>query len=457
MNRFAVAASLVAAFAAGAALAQEKKPDRETKVRDDKARVEADAKWIYDDLPRGIEEAKKSGKPLLVVFRCIPCEACAKIDEDVVARDPIVAKLLDQYVCVRIPHANGMDLTVFQFDYDQSWAAFFLEPDMTILGRYGTRSSRTDSSSDVSLEGFAKTLQRVIAIHSAIAGASAAFPSFWERTRKKLEPKRGPAPDVQRPEDYPTLKNKFGPSLDWNGEVATSCIHCHMVREAERRTFRDAGRPIPEWVIFPDPSPRALGLVMDPKDSTRVLDVTPGSSAAKDGFRTGDLIHSIDGQPTMSIADVQWVLRSASGAESVTAYVSHDNSEEMKPMKLSLPPGWRAKDDISWRASSWDLRRMTTGGMLLETLSADDRAKLSIKDGAMALRVKFLGANGPQGAAKRAGFQQGDVVVALNGRMDVMTETQWMTWLVNATKVGDSVPATVLRDGKKVDLVLPMQ
>lgn len=28
--------------------------------------------WIYDDLDAGIAEAKKSGKPLLVVYRCVP-------------------------------------------------------------------------------------------------------------------------------------------------------------------------------------------------------------------------------------------------------------------------------------------------------------------------------------------------------------------------------------------------
>ncbi len=160
MKPFIPLAALAVVLAAGAALAQEKKVDRETKVRDDKARVAAMDSWIYDDLPRGIEEAKKTGKPLLVVFRCIPCEACAQIDEDVVTRDPIVAKLLDQYVCVRIPHANGMDLSIFQFDYDQSWAAFLMEPDMTILGRYGTRSSQKDSTNDVSLEGFARRARR---------------------------------------------------------------------------------------------------------------------------------------------------------------------------------------------------------------------------------------------------------------------------------------------------------
>ena len=28
--------------------------------------------WIYDDLEAGVAEGKKSGKPLLVVLRCVP-------------------------------------------------------------------------------------------------------------------------------------------------------------------------------------------------------------------------------------------------------------------------------------------------------------------------------------------------------------------------------------------------
>src|SRR6185436_20485538 len=177
--------------------------------------VEAAGKWIYDDLPRGIDEAKTSGKPLLVVFRCIPCEACAKLDEDVVTRDPIVAALLDKFVCVRVPHANGMDLSLFQFDYDQSWTAFLMNADLTIYGRYGTRSSRKDSADDVSLEGFAKTLEGALAMH-----ADHPKDKEWlDRT------KRGESSDVRTPENFPSLRDKYKPTLDWEGKVAPSCIH----------------------------------------------------------------------------------------------------------------------------------------------------------------------------------------------------------------------------------------
>ncbi len=46
--------------------------DRDTKVRNDRNQVEAIGSWIYNDLAQGFTQAKASGKPLLVVFRCVP-------------------------------------------------------------------------------------------------------------------------------------------------------------------------------------------------------------------------------------------------------------------------------------------------------------------------------------------------------------------------------------------------
>jgi serine protease Do len=205
---------------------------------------------------------------------------------------------------------------------------------------------------------------------------------------------------------------------------------------------------------------------MDPNEMARVKSVVPGSSAEKDGFRAGDEIRSLDGEMIVSVADLQWVLHEAGDAASLEARVLRSASAKpdefwdkilILPLKLTLAPGWRARGDISWRASSWDLRRMTTGGMLLDALPAAERTKLGIADAAMALVAKHVGQYGAQAAAKNAGFRQGDVIVAAGGRTDVRTETEWMTWLVNAKKPGDTVPVTVLRDGKSVELTLPMQ
>src|SRR5262245_14712065 len=107
---------------AGAAAAQ----TREEKVRRDRQKVEADGFWIYNDLAQGLTEARRKGWPLLVTLRCVPCEECVKLDEDLVHQDPRLRPLLEQFVRVRLVSTNGLDLSLFQFDTDQSFAAFLL-------------------------------------------------------------------------------------------------------------------------------------------------------------------------------------------------------------------------------------------------------------------------------------------------------------------------------------------
>ena len=100
---------------------------------------------------------------------------------------------------------------------------------------------------------------------------------------------------------------------------------------------------------------------------------------------------------------------------------------------------------------------MVTGGLLLEDLSAEERTKAGIGEDAMALVVKHVGEYGAHAVAKKAGFQKGDVVVAVDGRKDALTESGLLAWLAEKTKPGDRVPVTVLRGGKRIDLTLPMQ
>ena len=45
---------------------------RDEKVIEDREALVDDDSWFYDNLPAGIEEARATGKPLMVVLRCIP-------------------------------------------------------------------------------------------------------------------------------------------------------------------------------------------------------------------------------------------------------------------------------------------------------------------------------------------------------------------------------------------------
>jgi hypothetical protein len=46
--------------------------DRGTKVRKDREAVGETGLWIYNDLERALSEGAHTGKPLLVVLRCVP-------------------------------------------------------------------------------------------------------------------------------------------------------------------------------------------------------------------------------------------------------------------------------------------------------------------------------------------------------------------------------------------------
>jgi serine protease Do len=417
---------------------------REEKVRNDKAKVEADGFWIYNDLARGIEAAKKSGKPLVVVLRCIPCEECVKLDDELVDKDERLRPLLEQFERVRIVSTNGLDLSLFQFDTDQSFAVFLLNADSTIYGRFGTRSDHKEWVDDVSVEGLGKALEGALALHRR-----------YPEVKPLLAAKRGPAPDFQAPEQYPTLKGKFGPKLDYSGNVVRSCIHCHQIGDAQREYYRTKESKIPEKVLFPYPHPKAIGLVLNPRERATVLRVAEGSIAEKAGFKAGDVMEYLEGQPLLSIADVQWVLHHVDpqGGTLVAKVKRGDATEEIK---LTLPAGWRASDDISWRASTWGLRRFGFGGLNLKPLTDEERGEKALTGVKLALRVHHVGAYAPHDGAKRAGFLKDDVIIEFDGKADFSRESELLAHALNQRKPGDSIPVKVLRGGKTLDLKIPV-
>jgi hypothetical protein len=441
MNKLLIAAGLLAS-AASFSLGQ----DRDTKVRNDREAIAAAGGWIYDDIGEGLRAAKAANRPLMVVFRCIPCEACHEFDEDVAGRDPIVRDLMDQFVCVRIVQMNNADLTRFQHDFDQSFAIALMNPDGTLYGRFGTRSNRDDESKDISLQGLRLALLEALRMHDD-----------YEATRPALAGKQVRSARFKTPLEYPSLAGRYEPTLNYAGAVAKSCVHCHQIGEAERRYFRDLDRPIPDEVLFPYPNPTVLGLTMDPEQVATVARVERDSIGARAGFRPGDRIVALGGQPPLSIADLQWVLRHAPDRGTLDAEVVRDAEPRPRTLTLALDEGWRRRGDLSWRATTWDLRRMALGGMELEPVPAEQRAKLGVSEDRMALRVKHVGLYGEHAVAMRAGVKVGDVVVAFDGRDDLASETETIAHAVQAKRRGEKVAVRLLRDGRSVSVDITLQ
>ncbi|MEA3213490.1 MAG: serine protease Do [Chthoniobacter sp.] len=416
--------------------------DREGAVRKDRAAMQNDSRWIYNDVARGFAEAGRTGKPLLVVLRCVPCLACMGIDAGVLSEEAL-APLLEQFVCVRVINANALDLALFQFDYDLSFSTLFFQSDGTVLGRYGSWTHQKDAF-DKTTAGYQSALEGALALHRD-----------YPANKAQLAGKQGGPIPFKTPTEIPGLAGKYKAELDWEGKVVQSCVHCHQIGDAFRASFRDQGKPIPSNLVYPMPPPETIGLTLAAERVAHVESVAPSSVAAAGGVEPGDDLLSLAGQPLVSVADVAWALHTAPESGSLDAVVQRGGAP--KKLSIALPDGWRAKADISRRVGTWPMRGMAAGGMVLEDLGDEARAPRSLGPERMALFVKSVGQFGKHAAAKNAGFQKEDVIVELDGLSARMTEGEVLGRLLQTRRPGDPVKATVLRGAERVELTLPMQ
>jgi serine protease Do len=274
--------------------------------------------WIYDDLPKAVAQAREMRKPLLVVLRCVPCPPGRALDEQVMQPDDDLAKVEQQFVCLRVIQTNGLDLNVFQYDYDMSWAAMFLNADMTVYGRYGSRSaSGKESDGLLTKSGFRAAAERALALHKAYPG-----------NKGVLAAKTGKPAEYATPTAIPGLTDKPEKT-----NVRQNCIHCHMVKEFAMRAKWEAGKLAGEdlWVY---PMPQRIGLTLDVKDGLVVEAVREGSPAAEAGLVRGDHIVNLGGQPLVSTADVQWVLHQALGDTRLAAVIERGDRQHEKTIVL---------------------------------------------------------------------------------------------------------------------------
>ena len=438
-----LSSGLFALVAAGVVVASaETVKDREGAVRKDKATMENDARWIYNDLDRAFAEGKKSGKPVLVVLRCVPCLACAGIDAQVL-EEPSLKPLLDEFVCARVINANAIDLSKFQFDYDLSFSTLFFNGDGTVYGRYGSWTHQRDPQ-DKTTTGFTKALIGALALHKGYPGNKAS-----------LAGKQGVPLPFKTPTEMPTIAGKYNRELDWEGKVVQSCVHCHQLGDGLRVSYREQKQPIPQQWIYPFPMPETVGISLAADSVATITNVAAGSIASKAGFKVGDEVLSADGQPLISSADFSWVLHRAGDSGTMPLLVNRSGGQVK--LSLALPADWRKNSDISRRVGTWPMRAMCFGGLVLEDLTDAERAQRKLPNEGLALFVKHVGEYNQHAAAKKAGFKKEDVILDVAGLSSRMTEGQMMGTLLQKYQKGEKVQMTVLRGQEKVTLSMPMQ
>jgi serine protease Do len=421
----------------------DEKNRREQAVRNDRQSLSGDERWTYNDLDSGFELAKKTGKPLLVVLRCVPCKACTGIDESVVrAKD--LQGLLDEFVCVRVINSNALDLSRFQFDYDLSFSTLVFNADGTLYGRFGSWQHQLDEL-DVSTAGFKACLERALEVHRA-------YPS----NQDSLKPKQGGPTPFAVPVEIPGLAGKYERELKWESDnVTQSCVHCHQIGHAFRAWHRNRGERIPDELIYPMPDPITLGLQIDNRTTGLVRRVRALSLAERAGFQKRDDVVAIDGAPIFSVADMAWALHRAPDQGSMRWTVL--SGGQRQDLTLDLPFGWRRESDISERVGTWQMRAMALGGMVLKTATPSQRTAWKLSQEDLGLLVHAVGEFGDHAAAKNAGFRKGDVVLSIEGIEQPIDESKLIGQILREHPGKGSLPVVVLREGKRLLLQLPIQ
>src|SRR5262245_51113054 len=94
---------------------------------------------------------------------------------------------------------NGVNIQQFQFDYDLTWMAFFMDAEDRTYTRYGGRDDK-DAESHLNRESLIGVMQQVLKLHKAGAVQTGRY-----------EPA---AAAFHTPEDIPTMKAMIAPRKD---------------------------------------------------------------------------------------------------------------------------------------------------------------------------------------------------------------------------------------------------
>jgi hypothetical protein len=332
--------------------------------------------------------------------------------------------MASRFVFLRMTRMNGVNLNLFQFDYDLTWMSFFLDADCRIYSRYGGRDSQS-ADGRLSAAGLLYTMNEVLRIHRAA--------QVGNLPTAKM-------PELRRPEDIPTLNTVFT-------RQESDCIHCHMIPDALYEQRRQAGK-FTRDSLWTYPLPESVGLRLDLVRGNQVQAVSAGSPAAKAGLRAGDLLRAANEIPVHSSADLQFALNSVGPAGKLT--IKAVRADKLLTVDLNLHGNWRWQD-ISSRKSIRELPPRV--GFYGTPLNECEKTALGIAGHDLGFKLLYIEPSSP---ATKAGLRPEDVIVAVDGRRKLLY-LQLRSYFPLEHKSGDQVDVVYLRGGREQKVTIQLE
>jgi serine protease Do len=320
-------------------------------------------------------------------------------------------------VRVRLIRVAGANLNLFEFDYDLTWAAFFLNANEQIYGRFGGRDASSADS------------------RNSLPGLRYAMTAALETHQKNAEPKPPRTEKVQRVEDYA------------GGRRARGCIHCHQVWEYRRDSMMAAGTWNRDdiWVY---PLPENIGVTLDKNRGDSIKSVKSSSPAEKVGIRTGDRMRTLNGYSVASFADVQYALHKAPRSGEIPVTWEHDG--KALEAKLRVSEGWR-KTNLTWRTSM--LSMLPSISLTGDDLTPAQKKAIGLDEKRLAFKQEQF----VHREAKAAGIQPGDIIIGVNDLVQNVAMLEFFGYVRQNFLVGDKITINVIRNGKRIDLPMTLK
>ena len=150
---------------------------------------------------------------------------------------------------------------------------------------------------------------------------------------------------------------------------------------------------------------RSLG--RDRPQGVLVADIYPGSPADRGGLKVGDLILAVDGQPVNDQASLNYIVSTHRPEEAVSAQLVRSGVARTERLIFAVPAADPPRDERTLAA------RSPLQGAVVVNLSPATAGQYGLDAFLHGVLVVSPG----QGIAARAGFQAGDIVRAVNGRV----------------------------------------
>ena len=343
---------------------------------------------------------------------------CKSFDAQVARPKGKLKSLQKKFIRLRIVDMKDVDIGLFHFDFDTTFAIFILNHKEQIYLRYGSHDDKS-AYSFLSIKSLNNALEASLKLHKDWKKGALKLP---DRPAKKLS------------QSYPEVQKVVKKG---------KCVHCHFIAGGEiaaRSKAKNFDKRRHVWV-YPDPA--KLGIVLDPNTGHKIKKVK--GAAAKAGLKRSDVIDRVGDQRVTTFTDIQYALhKMPMDASEVTLTVLR--KKEQKTVTIKLPEFWRVTN-INKRTVGHKITPFP--GFWAKSLSPTQKKRMGLKkNGFASVATKFwTKTNG-----NRAGLRTGDVIYEIDGVAESPLAVNVMIYIRLHYKVGDTIQVRALRSGKKLNV-----